>query len=78
MAEEYEKGVYAAVGLHPSHLIEQEVEYKENGELVKYQSKPEEFDYDFYLNLAKNKKVIGDRGMRFGLLSVISNLKSQI
>ena len=59
MAEEYNEGVYAAVGLHPSHLIEQDVEYKENGEIVKYKSKPEEFDYDFYLNLAKNKKVVG-------------------
>ena len=59
MAEEYEEGVYAAVGLHPSHLVEQDVEYKENEEIVKYKSKPEEFDYDFYLNLAKNKKVVG-------------------
>ena len=81
MAEEYEKGVYAAVGLHPSHLIEQEVEYKENGELVKYQSKPEEFDYDFYLNLAKNKKVIGigECGLDYyrNLKSQISNLKNK-
>ena len=59
MAEEYEDGVYAAVGLHPSHLVEQDVEYKENEEIVKYKSKPEEFDYGFYLNLAKNKKVVG-------------------
>lgn len=59
MAEEYEEGVYAAVGLHPGHLIEQNVEHKESGETIKYKSKPEEFDYDFYLNLAKNKKVVG-------------------
>ena len=59
MAEEYDEGVYAAVGLHPSHLVEQDVEYKENGELIKYKSKPEEFDYGFYLNLARNKKVVG-------------------
>jgi len=59
MAEEYNEGVYAAVGLHPSHLVEQDVEYEENGEIVKYKSKPEEFDYNFYLNLAKNKKVVG-------------------
>ena len=26
MAEEYKEGVYVAVGLHPSHLIEQDVE----------------------------------------------------
>ena len=59
MAEEYKEGVYAAIGLHPSHLVEKDVEYKENEEIVKYKSKPEEFDYDFYLNLAKNKKVVG-------------------
>lgn len=59
MAEEYEEGVYAAVGLHPSHLIEQDAEYEENRETIRYKSKPEDFDYDFYLNLAKNKKVVG-------------------
>ena len=68
MAEEYGEGVYSAVGLHPSHLVEQEVEYKENGETIKYKSKPEEFDYNFYLNLAKNKKVvaIGECGLDYG------------
>lgn len=67
MAEEYEEGVYAAVGLHPSHLVEQEVEYEESGEMIKYESKPEEFDYNFYLNLAKNKKVvaIGECGLDY-------------
>ena len=67
MAEEYKEGVYTAVGLHPSHLIEQDVEYEENGETVKYKSKPEKFDYDFYLNLAKNKKVaaIGECGLDY-------------
>ena len=67
MAEEYEEGIYAAIGLYPSHLIEQDVEYEENGETIKYKSKPEEFDYDFYLNLAKNKKVvaIGECGLDY-------------
>ena len=69
LAEEYEEGVYAAVGLHPGHLIEQEVEYEENEETIKYKSKPEEFDYNFYLNLAKNKKVVGIGGVRVRLLS---------
>lgn len=78
MAEEYEEGVYAAVGLHPSHLIEQDVEYEENGELIKYKSKPEEFDYEFYLNLAKNKKVvgIGECGLDYHRLAD-ENLKQQ-
>lgn len=81
MAEEHEEGVYAAVGLHPSHLIEQDVEYEENGELVKYKSKPEEFDYGFYLNLAKNKKAvgIGECGLDYyhNPQSQISNLKNK-
>ena len=44
MAEEYEEGVYATDGLRPGHLIERDVEYKENGGKVrgKYKSKPEE------------------------------------
>ena len=78
MAEEYEDGVYATVGLHPSHLVEQDVEYEENGEIVKYKSKREEFDYDFYLNSAKNEKVlgIGECGLDYSQ-SKISNLKNK-
>ena len=78
MAEEYEDGVYATVGLHPSHLVKQDVEYKENGEIVKYKSKREEFDYDFYLNSAKNEKVlgIGECGLDYSQ-SKISNLKNK-
>lgn len=59
IAEEYKEGVYAAVGLHPNHLAEQDVEYEENKEIVKYKSNLEDFDYGFYLSLAKNKKVVG-------------------
>lgn len=39
IAEEYESGVYAAVGQHPGTK--------------------EEFDYDYFLKLAKNEKVVG-------------------
>lgn len=67
MAEGYEEGVFAAVGLHPSHLMEQNVEYQENGEPVKYKSNEEEFNYDFYLELAKHEKVvaIGECGLDY-------------
>ena len=80
MAEEYKEGVYVAVGLHPSHLIEQDVEYEENGETVKYKSKPEKFDYDFYLNLAKNKKVaaIGECGLDFHRIENQASEKSKV
>jgi len=75
IAGEYAEGVYAAVGLHPNHLIEQNVEYKDNGELIKYKSKPQEFNYDFYLNLAKNKKVvgIGECGLDFHMIENQTN-----
>lgn len=59
IAKEYKEGVYAAVGLHPSHLFERDVEYEENKEIMKYGTNSEEFDYDFYLNLANNEKVVG-------------------
>src|SRR3989344_2217244 len=49
IAENYEKGVYAAIGLHPSHSEEQE------------------FNEDYYLELAKNDKVvaIGECGLDY-------------
>ena len=49
IAENYEKGVYAAIGLHPSHSEEQE------------------FNEDYYLELAKNEKVvaIGECGLDY-------------
>lgn len=49
MAQNYQEGVYAAVGLHPSHLED------------------ESFDEKFYLELAKNVKVvaIGECGLDY-------------
>ncbi|MEK7087346.1 MAG: TatD family hydrolase, partial [Patescibacteria group bacterium] len=51
MAQNYQEGVYAAVGLHPSHL-EDEI-----------------FDEEFYLELAKNEKVvaIGECGLDYAV-----------
>jgi len=63
IAEKYDRGVYAAVGLHPVHLQDQE--FEEEGRKVKM--KGEKFDYDFYKKLAESKKTvaIGEIGLDY-------------
>jgi len=55
IAQKYEKGVYATVALHPHDVTGYEEREKE------------EFDYDRFLKLAKNKKVvaIGETGLDY-------------
>lgn len=66
-AQKYERGVGAAVGLHPGHLAD--VEYEENikGERVKFSSSAEVFDERYYSNLAQEAKVvaIGEIGLDY-------------
>jgi len=59
-AEKYD-GVWAIIGLHPIHLFEQDVDESEAGEeLVKFKSRAEVADVDFYRQLAKgSNKVVG-------------------
>jgi len=61
-ANKYE-GVWAAIGLHPIHLTEQEVDEEE----VNFKSRREVFDYPAYATLAQNKKVvaIGEVGLEY-------------
>ncbi len=68
IAEEYPKGIYAAVGLHPTHLFEMEVDESEIG--VKFKSRKEDWNADFYEKLAKNKKVIaiGEIGLDYNFI----------
>ncbi len=68
MAEKYETGVWAAVGLHPVHLVKRKVnpgdsEFNEND----FETTGEIFDYEKYLKLAKNLKVvaIGEMGLDY-------------
>jgi len=63
IAQEFDRGVYAAVGLHPSHLFEMEIDEDE----AQFASRAEEFDYDFYKNLAQDGKVvaIGETGLDY-------------
>jgi len=54
MAGKY-NNIYATVGLHPVHLCGTEVDEEE----VKFKTREEVFDYDFYKQLASHPKVIG-------------------
>lgn len=66
MANKFEKGIYAAVGLHPSHLFTMEVEEEE----AQFETRGEEFDYDFYKTLAGNEKTvaIGETGLDYNYI----------
>jgi len=67
IAEKYEKGVYAAVGLHPIHLAEGIFKVKLDGEETAFQAKNEDFYYEKYKNLTQSKKVvaIGETGLDY-------------
>lgn len=63
LAEKY-PNLYAAIGLHPIHLFEQEVDEEESH----FTTRAEEFDYEKYFDLAKssNKVVaIGECGLDY-------------
>jgi len=66
-ANKYERGVYAAVGLHPIHLQEGPVDSDEEGNSYSLTIRSEEFDYGSYEKLAKFEKVvaIGEIGLDY-------------
>ena len=61
IAENYSEGVYAVVGLHPIHLVDDITESVViDGQKHEITTKREEFDYDKYKELARSsKKVVG-------------------
>lgn len=60
MAEKYEEGVYAIIGLHPIHTSASHHDTKELGEEGKaFTSRGEVFDKDAYLELLRHPKVLG-------------------
>jgi len=67
IAGQYEKEVYAAVGLHPIHLDTGLVKMKVDREEIEFKSKEEDFDYEKYRQLAQSKKVvaIGEAGFDY-------------
>ena len=71
-ANKYEKGVYAAVGLHPLHLVSM----RAKGDDYDFQTRGEEFSYDNYEKLAKFEKVvaIGEIGLDYYHLSPKQNI----
>ncbi|MDP2708585.1 MAG: TatD family hydrolase [bacterium] len=70
-ANKYEQGVYAAVGLHPVHTHQQQVE----GDDHKFTSRQEEFSYGVYEKLAQFKKVVavGEIGLDYYHLDVTAD-----
>ncbi|MFA7088243.1 MAG: TatD family hydrolase [Patescibacteria group bacterium] len=66
-ANKYERGVYAAVGLHPVHLEDGPVDTGEEGSQSGFIGRAEEFDYGSYEKLAKFEKVvaIGEIGLDY-------------
>ncbi len=75
-ANKYEKGVYAAVGLHPIHLEELEAEGKGDEGDYKFRSRVEEFNYDNYEKLAKFEKAvaIGEIGLDYYHINLKGNV----
>lgn len=70
LANRYEDGVYAAVGLHPSHLDDQEEADEEGNLLVR--GRAEEWSYENYEKLAVMEKVvaIGEIGLDYFHLKI--------
>jgi len=78
IANEYEQGVYAAIGLHPIHLEDQIYEDVIDGEKIEFRTRAEEFDTEKYKDLAQNKKVVAFGETGFDYFHIQSKNKQQI
>lgn len=67
IAEKYDEGVYAAIGLHPIHLSQGIFKTKIDTKEIEFKTEEEDFDAEQYRGLAKSKKVaaIGEIGLDF-------------
>ena len=67
LVEKFEKGVYAAIGIHPIHLDSGLVKIKKDEEETEFETRGEDFNYEEYKNLAKSPKVvaIGEIGLDY-------------
>lgn len=80
IAREYDEGVWATVGLHPIHT---EKSYHDPQELAGgtgFESRGEEFDYEYYKNLAADPHVvaIGECGLDYYRLRPDTKQKQKI
>lgn len=73
LANRYEEGVYAAVGLHPVHLEDQEED--EQGRLI-FRGRAEDWNYEAYDKLAQMEKVvaIGEIGLDYYHLKITQDI----
>ncbi len=55
MANKFDSGVYAAIGIHPVHTYSQELDEEESH----FMTRQEEFNYEVYKALVQNPKVVG-------------------
>lgn len=67
IAQKYEKGVYASIGLHPLHLESKLIKIKEDLNEFEFETSGEKFDYERYKELARSEKVIaiGEIGLDY-------------
>jgi len=74
-ANKYEKGVFAAVGLHPMHLASMRAQ----GDDYDFTTRGEEFNYDIYEKLAKFEKAvaIGEIGLDYYHLENSEDINKQ-
>lgn len=77
-ANKYQRGVYAAVGLHPVHLQEGFIDSSEEDNAYSFSPRFEEFDYDSYEKMAKFEKVvaIGEIGLDYYHLDPAKDLSA--
>jgi len=75
-SQKYIGGVFAAVGLHPSHLQDQIIKERD----IEFECKAEKFDEQKYRELAQKPKVvaIGEIGLDYYRLEQSSNREAQI
>lgn len=66
-AEKTPNGLWAAVGLHPTHLFDEEISEEVEGEEVAYKTHAEDFDFDFYKKLCASPRVVavGEVGLDY-------------
>lgn len=76
LANQFEAGVYATIGLHPEHTHSQYVDEEE----THFKTREEDFNEAWYEELVKNPKVVGvgECGLDYFRLPDDKNLHSQI